>query len=128
MKRIYVLIVLGLLGVYSMDMFAFTISATKSYILVQTLGTSSKVIGANGTTPSVMSADISALSQRLTFEIPSTGVYRIKNGDGNYITCNSSGVIGFATSNTSSDTNGILLILAHQDIFRLIALACLPAI
>ena len=104
MKKIYSLITLSLIWLSSMNLFAFTISATKSYILIQTLGTSSKVVGVNGTTPSVMSADVSALSQRLTFEIPASGIYRIKNGDGNYITCNSSGVIGLATSNSSADT------------------------
>ncbi len=106
MKKIYVLIVLGLLGVSSMDLFAaFSIDPAKTYILIQTLATSSKVIGANGTTPSVMSADISAQSQRLTFEMQSAGVYKIKNGDGNYLACNSSGVVGFTTTNSSQDTN-----------------------
>jgi hypothetical protein len=98
MKKIFSLIILCFLAVSSMNMYAYTIDVTKTYLLEQTLATSSKVIGANGTVPSVMSADISATSQRLSFELVSTGIYQIKNGDGNYLTCNSSGLIAYSAS------------------------------
>ncbi|MDD4991936.1 MAG: T9SS type A sorting domain-containing protein [Paludibacter sp.] len=98
MKKIFLLIAISLLWCSATNLYAYTIDVAKSYLAVQTLNTSSKVIGANGTTPSIMSADISATSQRLSFELVSTGIYRIKNGDGNYLTCTSAGVIAYAAS------------------------------
>lgn len=98
MKKLVFLIAINLLWLGATNMYAYTIDVAKSYLAVQTLNTSSKVIGANGTTPSVMSADISATSQRLSFELVSTGIYKIKNGDENYLTCTSAGVIAYAAS------------------------------
>jgi len=98
MKKIFFLIAISLLWCGVTNLYAYTIDIAKSYLAVQTLNTSSKVIGANGTIPSVVSADISSTSQRLTFELVSTGIYRIVNGDGNYLTCTSAGVIAYAAA------------------------------
>lgn len=98
MKKIFLLIAISLLWCSATNLYAYTIDVAKSYLAVQTLNTSSKLIGANGTIPSIMSADISATSQRLSFELVSTGIYRIKNDAGNYLTCTSAGVIAYASS------------------------------
>lgn len=98
MKKNVLLIALSILWVSSLNLYAYTIDGAKAYLVLQTLQTSTKVIGANATTPSVLSADIADLSQRMTFGLVSTGVYTIKNGANNYLTCNSSGEIAYASS------------------------------
>jgi len=99
MKKIFLLIAISFLWCSATNLYAYTIDVAKSYVAMQTLNTSSKVIGSNSTsTPSVMSADVTAASQQLTFELVSTGIYSIKNGDGNYLTCTSAGIIAFATT------------------------------
>lgn len=98
MKKIFTSITVIILWCSAANLYAYTIDVAKSYVAIQTLASSSKFIGANGTAPSVMSADIADVSQRLSFELVSTNVYRIKNGAGNYLTCNSSGTIAYAAT------------------------------
>lgn len=98
MKKIFTSIAVIILWCSSATLYAYTIDVAKSYVAIQTLASSSKFIGANGTAPSVMSADITDVSQRLSFELVSTGIYRIMNGAGNYLTCNSSGTIAYAAT------------------------------
>ena len=79
MKKIFTSIAVIFLWCGVTNLYAYTIDVAKSYVAIQTSAYSGKFIGANGTVPSVMSADITDVSQRLSFELVSTNVYRIKN-------------------------------------------------
>jgi hypothetical protein len=98
MKKIFSLILLCFLGVSSMNLHAYTIDVSKTYFLIQTATTSGKMVGANSANqPAIMDAD-RINSQQLTFELVNVGVYRIKNGDGNYLAWTSGNTLAYKTS------------------------------